>query len=78
MKPLYESREFNNIKNNIENKKFPLAIYGLADSGRTYLIDALYEQYDKPIVIVTHSDMEAKNLYEDLSFYSTDVYYFPG
>ena len=77
MKPLYESREFNNIKNNIENKKFPLAIYGLADSGRTYLIDALYEQYDKPIVIVTHSDMEAKNLYEDLSFYSTDVYYFP-
>ena len=29
------------------------------------------------MVVVTHSDIEAKNLYEDLSFYTTDVYYFP-
>ncbi|MGL5244771.1 MAG: CarD family transcriptional regulator, partial [Sarcina sp.] len=32
---------------------------------------------NKPIIIVTHNDMEARNLYEDLSFYNTDVYYFP-
>ncbi|MBM7833939.1 transcription-repair coupling factor [Clostridium sardiniense] len=77
MAPLIESREFNEISNDIDNKKFPSAIYGLSESGRTYLMDALFEKYDRPLVVVTHSDIEAKNLYEDLNFYSTEVYYFP-
>ena len=77
MTPLIESGKFNEITSNIDNKKFPFAIYGLSESGRTYLIDSIFEKYDKPLVIVTHSDIEAKNLYEDLSFYSTEVYYFP-
>ena len=77
MKPLIESEEFGKVKSYIDNNKFPTAIYGLSESGRTYFINALFEQYDKPLVVVTHSDIEAKNLYEDLSFYSTEVYYFP-
>lgn len=28
-------------------------------------------------MVVTQSDMEAKNLYEDLIFYTSEVYYFP-
>ena len=36
-----------------------------------------YDELDKPFLIVTHSDVEAKNLYEDLSFYIPHVYYFP-
>ncbi len=30
------------------------------------------------MIILTHSDMEAKNIYEDLSFYTNDIYYFPA
>lgn len=60
MTPLIESREFNEISNDIDNKKFPSAIYGLSESGRTYLIDALFENYDRSLVVVTHSDIEAK------------------
>ena len=33
---------------------------------------------DKSNVIVTQSDMEAKNLYEDLFYTTNDVYYFPA
>ncbi|MCR6515029.1 transcription-repair coupling factor [Clostridium sp. LY3-2] len=76
-KPLLDSREFGEIKENIRNNKYPQAIYGLSDSGRSYVINAIYEEEDKPLVVVTHNDMEAKNLYEDLSFYTNDVYYFP-
>ena len=77
MTPLIESEKFNEITKNIDNKKFPCAIYGLSESGRTYLIDSIFEKYNKPLVIVTNSDIEAKNLYEDLNLYSTEVYYFP-
>ncbi|WP_436513327.1 transcription-repair coupling factor [Clostridium thermobutyricum] len=77
MEPLITSTEFSEIKSNIQNNKFPLAIYGLSDSGRSYFINSIYEEDDRPLVVIAHSDMEAKNIYEDLSFYSLDVYYFP-
>ena len=30
------------------------------------------------MVVVTQSDMEAKNVYEDLLLYTNDVHYFPA
>ena len=77
MEPLIESQKFHEIKENIDNKKFPLGIYGLSESGRTYLMNTIFEKSDESLVIVTNSDIEAKNLYEDLIFYTSDVYYFP-
>lgn len=77
MEPLMASDEFNKINRSFENKKFPVGVYGLADSGKSYFLDALFEKQEQSIVIVTHSDIEAKNIYEDLLLYTNDVYYFP-
>lgn len=76
-KPLESSKEFNNIIQSIEGKKYPIDIYGLSESGKSYLIQGLFNKFDKSIVIATHSDMEAKNIYEDLCLYNLDVYYLP-
>ena len=77
MKPLKESNQFKNILRNIEEKIYPIGVYGLSESAKNYLVNGVYEQLDKSILILTHSDVEAKNIYEDLSFYANDVYYFP-
>ncbi|AWK50372.1 transcription-repair coupling factor [Clostridium beijerinckii] len=77
LEPLENSIEFLNIIKGIENKKYPIGIYGTAESGRGYLIDGIFENIDKSMIIVTQSDMEAKNLYEDLILYTNEVYYFP-
>lgn len=77
IKPINSSVEFDDIRNSIENEKFPIGVYGLSDSGRSYLIDAVQQEVDKSFLIVTHSDVEARKLYEDLSFYDVKVYYFP-
>ncbi len=77
MKPLKESNQFKDILKNIENKIYPIGVYGLSESAKNYLVNGVYEQLDKSILILTHSDVEAKNIYEDLSFYVNDVYYFP-
>lgn len=77
MKPLKESREFKTIIDAIEGNKFPVGVYGLSESARSYLINGVFEELDKPFMVFTHSDVEAKNLYEDLSFYYPNVYYFP-
>ncbi len=77
IEPLKNSTEFQNIISSIENKKYPIGIYGASESGRGYIASGIFENIDKSIVIVTQSDMEAKNLYEDLIFYTNEVYYFP-
>jgi transcription-repair coupling factor (superfamily II helicase) len=77
MKPLKESNQFKDILRNVEKKMYPIGVYGLSESAKNYLVNGVYEQLDKSILILTHSDVEAKNIYEDLSFYVNDVYYFP-
>ncbi len=77
LKPLKNSREFKSIINNIEKNKVPVGIFGLSESARGYLINGVYEELDKPFLILTHSDVEAKKLYEDLCLYVPNVYYLP-
>ncbi|WP_125154113.1 transcription-repair coupling factor [Clostridium rectalis] len=76
-KPLRSSKEFKTIKNSIDRGKYPLSIFGLSESSRSYVINGMYDEIDKPLLLVTHSDVEARDLYEDLSLYINEVYYFP-
>lgn len=78
LQPLSENSTFNEIISSIKNKKYPISINGLSDSGKSYGIYGVFEKIDSSMVILTHSDMEAKNIYEDLSFYTNDIYYFPA
>jgi transcription-repair coupling factor (superfamily II helicase) len=78
IQPLRESREFINIISNINRNKFPIGISGLSESARSYFIYSVYEEMDNPFIIVTDNDVEAKKIYEDLSLYLSNVYYFPS
>jgi transcription-repair coupling factor (superfamily II helicase) len=77
MKPLKTSSELRDIINNINKGKLPISVFGISESAKSYLINGVYEELDKPFLLVTHSDVEARNLYEDLSLYVPKVYYFP-
>ena len=78
LQPLKNNSTFSSILSNIKDKKFPININGLSDSGKSYNIYGIYEEINSPMVILTNNDIEAKNLYEDLCFYTNDVYYFPA
>lgn len=75
--PFKNSSEYLQIKKNIDEGVFPMSLWGLSDSGKSYIISALYENTDKTIFVVAPSDVEAKNLYEDLNFFLPYVYYLP-
>ena len=77
MQPLKDNMKFKSITEKISEKTFPINIYGISESGKSYIINGIFEENDNSMVVVTHSDVDAKNLYEDLSFYTTDVFYFP-
>lgn len=77
LQPLRDNYVFNEIISNINSNRYPININGLSGSGKSYSIFGVYESLNSSMVILTNSDMEAKNIYEDLSFYTNDVYYFP-
>lgn len=77
MTPLQLSEQFKSISKAIDNSKYPIGVYGLSESAKSYLLYGVLTEINKKMLIVTHSDVEAKNIYEDLSFYHNDVYYFP-
>ena len=78
LQPLKDNTTFKEIISSFEEKLYPININGVSDSGKSYLINGIYESINSSIVVVTNNDIEAKNLYEDLSFYSNYVYYFPA
>jgi len=77
LEPLNSYNNFNKILESIKGKRYPVNINGLSESGKSYIIYSIYENIDSSLIIFTNSDMEAKNIYEDLIFYTNDVYYFP-
>lgn len=77
MKSLSSSREFKEIMKSIGKGKIPVGIFGLSESSRSFILGDVYEEIDKPLVIFTHSDVEARNIYEDLCLYTTSVYFLP-
>ena len=78
MEPLILSKEFSEVKEYISKGKNHVEVEGLSESSKAYFVSGVYECFDKPIVVITNSDMEAKNLYEDLNLYINNVCYFPA
>ncbi len=76
-KPMENSAEYAEIKSSINKRKFPIGIFGISESSRAYFIYSIFKNNEKTILILTQSDLEARNLYEDLSFFTPSVYYLP-
>lgn len=68
--------DFEQIQQDIRDKK-PIAVSGCVDSQKAHFMWALSEDFPFRIVI-THSEIRAREIYEDFSFYSKDVYLFPA
>ena len=66
LQPLKENEKFISILNELKKKSFPIDIVGLSESGKSYIIDAIFSEIEDSLVVVTHNEIEAKNLYDDL------------
>ena len=62
--PLSELAEYSDIKNFIQKKKDVAAISGCVDSQKLHMLYGLAEGV-KYKVIVTYSDLRAKEIYEE-------------
>ena len=60
MQPLKDNMKFKSITEKISEKTFPINIYGISESGKSYIINGIFEENDNSMVVVTHSDVVPK------------------
>ncbi|NLM35767.1 MAG: transcription-repair coupling factor [Clostridiales bacterium] len=76
MENLTKSSRFKEFMSDLSCNKYPAAIYGLSESARAYVINGVFEEAKSNIFVIANSDVEGRNIYEDLSLYIPNVYYF--
>ena len=75
---LYKDKTFKELRNGIKDRKYPVGVYGVSESAKAFLISALFGKEKDSLFVFASKDMDAKNLYEDLLLYESEVYYFPA
>ena len=77
MEPLISNESFIEVLSNIDSRKV-VEVEGLSGSSKSYFLNGIFEEKNNSMVIITDSDMQAKNIYEDLSLFNNNVFYFPA
>ena len=70
--PLQNSKEYKDIINCIEKNKGSLLINGLLPVQKPHISYSIFKDLSKQMVFIASNDLEAKKIYEDLSFYMKD------
>lgn len=73
---LSDLSEFDEIKEQIQNNN-SIWISGCVDAQKVHMMEGLSNDFPYR-VIVTHSELKARELYEDFLFYTKEVYCFPS
>lgn len=75
--PLRELAEYENMREKLRKPKSAIAVSGLVDSQKLHMIYGLSDGFSYK-VIVTYSDLKAKEIYEEYKFYDRNVMLFPA
>lgn len=79
IKPLFDLTTFKSLLKALNKEEGSVLVTGIIESQKAHLVYGLYKKIKSPILIVTHSEVEAKNIYSDLSLFQEDIVrYYPS
>lgn len=76
-KPLRELKDFEDLSKDLEKKAGPIAASGCMDSQKVHLMYEAAKNAGMKLV-VTYDDTRAREIFEDLSYFDTNVWLYPA
>lgn len=76
--PLLELGSFRQVLEGIEKGNTPVFATGVIDAAKNHLAYCLKEQTRRPLLFLTYSELRAKEILEDLTFFEKDCVYYPA
>ncbi len=77
IKILPNFKKFNAYINDVKNNVNPMMLSGLTDSGKVHFEYSTLFYVEKPVLIVTYNELQARKIVKDLSYFTDDVLFFP-
>ena len=77
VKVLPNFKKFNSYIEDIKNKVSPVMLSGLTDVAKVHFAYSTHFYLEKPILIITYNEMQAKKIVNDLKYFTDKVEYFP-
>ena len=77
IKNLIENEKFKDYLKNINEKISPINILGLTDVAKVQFLVATKSEANSPVCLITYNEIQAKKLFEDISYFTSKVVYFP-
>lgn len=72
-----QSTDYMDVIRAMEEQKLPCQVHGLSESQKAYISYCLFEDRPAQVLIITHNEMEAKKLYDDIRVFTEECFYFP-
>ena len=78
MEPLLELGSFQQVLHSIKEKQTPVFATGVIDAAKNHLACCLKQQTNRPLFILTYSELRAKEILEGMAFFEKDCAYYPA
>ncbi|QCX33745.1 transcription-repair coupling factor [Caloramator sp. E03] len=69
--------EYEIILSSLNTGKTPCQIHGLSESQKAYISCCLFDDTQRQTLILTHNDIEARKIYDDIKIFTDKCYYLP-
>lgn len=73
LKPLYEMEELNELLSSLQANLDTIELYGISDTQKAIVAALVCRHFEKPCLFITHNDLLARKIYEDISFFDADI-----
>lgn len=78
IEPLLELDSYQKLLHAIETKNTPVLATGVIDVQQTQMIYGVSTHLNRPALILTYSEIRAKEIYEDMTFFQKDTCFYPA
>ncbi|WP_200791887.1 transcription-repair coupling factor [Caloranaerobacter azorensis] len=68
---LKNSKQYNELIEFINNRKYPVSLYGLSEESLSHICYGLNQHTGRQVLIVTYNELRAKKIVEDLKLFSS-------
>ena len=76
--PLLELQQYQKMLQNIAQNNTPILASGIIDIQLTHMIAAICHHTNRPAIILTYSELKAREIYENFCFFHKDTCFYPA
>lgn len=78
IEPLLSLPGYNRLLDSIKENRTPVLATGVIDVEQNHLMYALGKHSERPIFIITHNEIRAKEIFEDMKFFNKNIMFYPS